>query len=175
MHLPFFDGVDRDYNNGDVVAQIEELITIKPELVTVNGTDYFEFTTASFSPFVLAYAVETEEPEPSTEPSPSPTTEPTPAPTTEPTAEPTPRTDCGAYGCRNADPGSRGHARTGRDAHAAAEKPAVDTPQTGDSTNPGYVGCHPVHRCRVPDSLSRIFPHAEKSEPQGSNPHRHTD
>ena len=122
-----FDGVDRDYNDGNVVAQIEELITIKPELVTVNGTDYFEFTTTSFSPFVLAYAVETEEPEPSpsaeptptptTEPTPAPTTEPTPAPTAEPTAVPTPTP------APEITPTPK------------PEKPEVDTPQTGDETD----------------------------------------
>lgn len=88
-----FDGVDRDYNDGDVAAQVDELILIEPELVTVNGNDYFEFTTTSFSPFVLAYATESE-PSPSTDPTPTPTTEPTPVPSTEPspapTAEPTP-------------------------------------------------------------------------------------
>lgn len=51
-----FDGVDRDYNTGDVAANIDNLIQIHPEIVTINGTQYFEFTTSSFSPFVLAYA-----------------------------------------------------------------------------------------------------------------------
>lgn len=51
-----FEGVDRDYNTGNVVENIDELIQIHPEMVTVNGTEYFEFTTSSFSPFVLAYA-----------------------------------------------------------------------------------------------------------------------
>ena len=131
-----FDGVDRDYNNGDVVAQIEELITIKPELVTVNGTDYFEFTTASFSPFVLAYAVETEEPEPSTEPSPSPTTEPTPAPTTEPTAEPTPAPTAEPTAAVTPTPAPEATPAPAATPTPQPEKPAVDTPQTGDSTNP---------------------------------------
>ena len=108
-----FDGVDRDYNDGDVAAQVDELILIEPELVTVNGNDYFEFTTTSFSPFVLAYATESE-PSPSTDPTPTPTTEPTPVPSTEPspapTAEPTP-------------------------AVTPTPAPESSTPQTGDTTN----------------------------------------
>ena len=56
-----FDGVDRDYNTGDVEANIDELISIVPELVTINGTQYVEFETSSFSPFVLAYANGTED------------------------------------------------------------------------------------------------------------------
>lgn len=108
-----FDGVDRDYNDGDVAAQVDELILIEPELVTVNGNDYFEFTTTSFSPFVLAYATESE-PSPSTDPKPTPTTEPTPVPSTEPspapTAEPTP-------------------------AVTPTPAPESSAPQTGDTTN----------------------------------------
>ena len=56
-----FDGVDRDYNTGGVEANIDELILIVPELVTINGTQYVEFETSSFSPFVLAYANGTED------------------------------------------------------------------------------------------------------------------
>ena len=105
-----FDGVDRDYNDGNVAAQVDELILIEPELVTVNGNDYFEFTTTSFSPFVLAYATESE-PSPSTEPEPTPSTNPEPsaAPSTEPTAAVTPT--------------------------PAPEQPATDAPKTGDETN----------------------------------------
>lgn len=108
-----FDGVDRDYNDGDVAAQVDELILIEPELVTVNGNEYFEFTTTSFSPFVLAYATESE-PSPSTDPTPTPSTEPTPVPSTEPspapTAEPTP-------------------------AVTPTPAPESSAPQTGDTTN----------------------------------------
>lgn len=108
-----FDGVDRDYNDGDVAAQVDELILIKPELVTVNGNDYFEFTTTSFSPFVLAYATESE-PSPSTEPKPTPTTEPTPVPSTEPSPAPT------------AEPTA---------AVTPTPAPESSAPQTGDTTN----------------------------------------
>ena len=82
---------------------------------------YFEFTTTSFSPFVLAYATESEPspstdptPVPSTEPSPAPTTEPTPAPTTEPTPAPT------------AEPTA---------AVTPTPAPESSAPQTGDTTN----------------------------------------
>ena len=82
---------------------------------------YFEFTTTSFSPFVLAYATESEPspstdptPVPSTEPSPAPTTEPTPAPTTEPTTAPT------------AEPTA---------AVTPTPAPESSAPQTGDTTN----------------------------------------
>ena len=108
-----FDGVDRDYNDGDVAAQVDELILIKPELVTVNGNDYFEFTTTSFSPFVLAYATESE-PSPSTEPKPTPTTEPTPVPSTEPSPAPT------------VEPTA---------AVTPTPAPESSAPQTGDTTN----------------------------------------
>ena len=50
-----FSGVDRDYNTGDIIGNIDEVITIVPTLVTINGNRYFEFETSSFSPFVLAY------------------------------------------------------------------------------------------------------------------------
>lgn len=110
-----FDGVDRDYNDGDVAAQVDELILIKPELVTVNGNDYFEFTTTSFSPFVLAYATEPEPtPTPSTEPTPTPTTDPTPVPSTEPSPAPT------------AEPTA---------AVTPTPAPESSAPQTGDTTN----------------------------------------
>ncbi len=74
---------------------------------------YFEFTTTSFSPFVLAYATESE-PSPSTEPKPTPTTEPTPVPSTEPSPAPT------------AEPTA-----------AVTPTPALESsaPQTGDTTN----------------------------------------
>ena len=55
-YIYHFDGVDRDYNTGNVIENIDNLIPIKPELVTLNGTKYFEFNTSSFSPFVLAYS-----------------------------------------------------------------------------------------------------------------------
>lgn len=108
-----FDGVDRDYNDGNVAAQVDELILIEPELVTVNGNDYFEFTTTSFSPFVLAYATESE-PSPSTDPTPTPTTEPTPVPSTEPSPAPT------------AEPTA---------AVTPTPAPESSAPQTGDTTN----------------------------------------
>lgn len=115
-----FDGVDRDYNDGDVAAQVEQLILIKPELVTVNGNDYFEFTTTSFSPFVLAYAIETEpEPTPSTEPKPTPSTEPEPTPSTNPEPSAAPSTEPTAAVTPTPAP----------------EQPATDAPKTGDETN----------------------------------------
>lgn len=128
-----FDGVDRDYNDGDVAAQVEELILIEPELVTVNGNDYFEFTTASFSPFVLTYATEPEpSPAPTAEPSPAPTTEPTPAPTTEPTPAPTAEPTAAV----TPTPAPEATPAPAATPTPQPEKPAVDTPQTGDSTNP---------------------------------------
>ena len=128
-----FDGVDRDYNDGDVAAQVEELILIEPELVTVNGNDYFEFTTASFSPFVLTYATEPEpSPAPTAEPSPAPTTEPTPAPTTEPTPAPTAEPTAAV----TPTPAPEATPAPAAMPTPQPEKPAVDTPQTGDSTNP---------------------------------------
>ena len=74
---------------------------------------YFEFTTTSFSPFVLAYATESE-PSPSTEPKPTPTTEPTPVPSTEPSPAPT------------AEPTA---------AVTPTPAPESSAPQTGDTTN----------------------------------------
>lgn len=126
-----FDGVDRDYNDGDVAAQVDELILIKPELVTVNGNDYFEFTTTSFSPFVLAYATESEPtPTPSTEPTPTPTTEPTPGPSTEPspapTTEPTPAPTTEPTTAPTAEPTA---------AVTPTPAPESSAPQTGDTTN----------------------------------------
>lgn len=126
-----FDGVDRDYNDGDVAAQVDELILIKPELVTVNGNDYFEFTTTSFSPFVLAYATEPEPtPTPSTEPTPTPTTEPTPVPSTEPspapTTEPTPAPTTEPTPAPTAEPTA---------AVTPTPAPESSAPQTGDTTN----------------------------------------
>lgn len=124
-----FDGVDRDYNDGDVAAQVDELILIKPELVTVNGNDYFEFTTTSFSPFVLAYATESE-PSPSTDPKPTPTTEPTPVPSTEPspapTTEPTPAPTTEPTTAPTAEPTA---------AVTPTPAPESSAPQTGDTTN----------------------------------------
>lgn len=124
-----FDGVDRDYNDGDVSAQVDELILIKPELVTVNGNDYFEFTTTSFSPFVLAYATESE-PSPSTEPKPTPTTYPTPVPSTEPspapTTEPTPAPTTEPTTAPTAEPTA---------AVTPTPAPESSAPQTGDTTN----------------------------------------
>ena len=126
-----FDGVDRDYNDGNVAAQVDELILIEPELVTVNGNDYFEFTTTSFSPFVLAYAIETEpEPSPSTDPTPTPTTEPTPVPSTEPspapTTEPTPAPTTEPTAAPTAEPTA---------AVTPTPAPESSAPQTGDTTN----------------------------------------
>ena len=127
-----FDGVDRDYNDGDVAAQVDELILIKPELVTVNGNDYFEFTTTSFSPFVLAYATESE-PSPSTDPKPTPTTEPTPVPSTEPspapTTEPTPAPTTEPTAAPSTEP------TAAVTPTPAPEQPATDAPKTGDETN----------------------------------------
>ena len=74
---------------------------------------YFEFTTTSFSPFVLAYATESE-PSPSTEPKPTPTTEPTPVPSTEPSPAPT------------AEPTAT---------VTPTPAPESSAPQTGDTTN----------------------------------------
>lgn len=74
---------------------------------------YFEFTTTSFSPFVLAYATESE-PSPSTDPKPTPTTEPTPVPSTEPSPAPT------------AEPTA---------AVTPTPAPESSAPQTGDTTN----------------------------------------
>ena len=129
-----FDGVDRDYNDGNVAAQVDELILIEPELVTVNGNDYFEFTTTSFSPFVLAYAIETEpEPSPSTDPTPTPTTEPTPVPSTEPspapTTEPTPVPTTEPTAAPSTEP------TAAVTPTPAPEQPATDAPKTGDETN----------------------------------------
>ena len=123
-----FDGVDRDYNDGNVAAQVDELILIEPELVTVNGNDYFEFTTTSFSPFVLAYATESE-PSPSTDPKPTPSTEPEPTPSTNP--EPSPSTNPEPSPAPDATP-TPAPAVTPT---PAPEQPATDAPKTGDETN----------------------------------------
>ena len=131
-----FDGVDRDYNDGNVAAQVDELILIEPELVTVNGNDYFEFTTTSFSPFVLAYATEPE-PSPSTDPKPTPSTEPEPTPSTDP--KPTPSTEPEPTPSTNPEP-TPAPVATPTPAPAvtptpAPEQPATDAPKTGDETN----------------------------------------
>lgn len=80
-----FDGVDRDYNTGEVIENVDALIQIKPEMVTVNGTKYFAFTTSSFSPFVLAYANGYDQP--TTPPAQTPTPTPTVVTTTPQTGD----------------------------------------------------------------------------------------
>lgn len=110
-----FDGVDRDYNTGNVAENIDELIPIHPEMVTLNGTKYFEFTTSSFSPFVLAYAnaESSEVPEEPTEPEESEETgSSTPAATSAPQAKP-----------------------EVTETKASAEVVQTSIPQTGDESN----------------------------------------
>lgn len=88
-----FDGVDRDYNTGNVAANIDELIQIHPEIVTVNDTKYFMFSTSSFSPFVLAYAnsypTKPEEPDTDEPEEPTETTKANPQATPAPVASQT--------------------------------------------------------------------------------------